>query len=145
MGSVYILERTSSIRCKPDQIFRILTDVSHWNTWTKSIIDIVIVKGARLEIGSKIKVRQPKLSPAIWTVTEISKNKCIVWEKKSFGLNMTANHLIEESPDISTVKLQVIYSGFLAPVIHKMTSRLTETYLTMEITGLKEKCENALS
>jgi hypothetical protein len=145
MGRAYTLERTASIRCKSDKIFRILIDVSHWNMWTKSIQDIVILKGAGFEIGSKIKVRQPKLSPAIWTVTEILENKCIAWEKKSFGLKMTANHLIESSSGISTVKLQVIYSGFLAPVIHKLTAHLTETYLTMEITGLKEKCESVLS
>jgi hypothetical protein len=144
MGREYILEQTASIRCKPDQIFRILIDVSHWNTWTKSIIDIIILKHTDFDIGSKIKVLQPKLFPAIWTVTEISENKCIAWEKKSFGLKMTANHLIEELPEISTVKLQVIYSGFLAPVIYKLTSQLTETYLTMEITGLKARCEDGV-
>lgn len=66
----------------------------------------------------------------------------MVWVKKSFGLKMTANHFLQSSGEGTLVKLQIIYQGLLARFFYRFTSSLTDTYLAMEISGLKEKCEN---
>jgi hypothetical protein len=130
------------INARPEHIFAELTKLSQWNQWTKSIISISFVNNDEIKVGAKIKVLQPKLLPAIWTITEISENKSLVWEKKSFGLKMTANHFIQDSNEGAIVKLQIIYQGFLAKLFYRLTSSLTESYLTMEIAGLKKRCEN---
>jgi hypothetical protein len=138
----YCLEKASLIHSTPEHIFSVLMKLGQWNQWTKSIISISFVNNDSFKVGAKIKVLQPKLSPAVWTITEISENKSLVWEKKSLGLKMTANHFIQESTEGPIVKLQIIYQGFLATVFYKLTASLTESYLTMEIAGLKKRCEN---
>jgi hypothetical protein len=141
MNNKYFVEKTSVIRAQPEHIFKVLTDIEQWNQWTKSIIDISFVGSGGLKVGAKIKVLQPQLPPAVWTITEISKNKSLTWEKRSFGLKMIANHIIEESNKETIVKLQIIYQGFMARFFYKLSSALTKRYMTMEITGLKERCE----
>ena len=138
----YSLERASLINSSPEHIFSVLAQLDQWNQWTKSIISISFVNNDYFKVGTKIKVLQPKLSPAVWTITEISENKSLVWEKKSLGLKMTANHLIQESNEGTIVKLQIIYQGFLATLFYKLTASLTESFLTMEIAGLKKRCED---
>jgi len=138
----YCLERSSLINSSPEHIFSVLAQLGQWNQWTKSIISISFVNNDHFKVGAKIKVLQPKLSPAVWTITEISENKSLVWEKQSLGLKMTANHLIQESNEGTIVKLQIIYQGFLATLFYKLTASLTESYLTMEIAGLKKRCED---
>jgi hypothetical protein len=142
MEKTYCLERASLINSTPDHIFSVLKQLDKWNQWTKSIISISFVNNDIIKVGAKIKVRQPKLSPAVWTITEILENKTLVWEKKSLGLKMTANHFIQESTEGPVVKLQIIYQGFLATLFYRLTASLTESYLTMEIAGLKKRCEN---
>jgi hypothetical protein len=137
----YYVEKASQINSRPEHIFTVLKELSQWNQWTKSIIAISFLKNDRFKTGAKIKVLQPKLLPAIWTITEISENKSMVWKKKSTGLKMTANHFIQDFGEGSIVKLQIIYQGFLAMFFYRLTSSLTDTYLTMEIAGLKKKCE----
>jgi len=137
----YCVEKTSVISSSPEQIFKVLADVIHWNQWTKSVLDISFVEHDTLKVGAKIKVLQAKLPPAIWTITEISENKSLTWEKRSFGLRMIANHTIQESNEGAFVKLQIIYQRFMARFFYKLSSVLTNKYMTMEITGLKQKCE----
>jgi len=139
----YCLERSSLINSSPEEIFYVLAQLGQWNQWTKSIISISFVNNDYFKVGTKIKVLQPKLSPAVWTITEITENKSLVWEKKSLGLKMTANHLIQESNEGPIVKLQIIYQGFLATLFYKLTASLTKSYLTMEIAGLKKRCEDS--
>jgi hypothetical protein len=141
MDSKYCIEKTALIKSQPEHIFRVLTDLNHWNQWTPSIIGISFVGKDTFAVGTRIKVLQPKLPPAVWTITEISENKLLVWKKKSFALKVTANHIIQDSHDGAIVKLQIIHQGFLANLAYKLSSTLTDKYLTMEITGLKERCE----
>lgn len=141
MNNKLVIEKTGFISSSPEHIFKVLSEVKKWNQWTKSIIDIAFAGAEELKVGAKIKVRQPKLPPAVWTVTEFSKNKSLAWEKRSFGLKMTANHIIHGNNDGAIVKLQIIYQGFLAGLFYKLTSALTDEYMSMEISGLKKKCE----
>ncbi len=63
-----------------------------------------------------------------------------MWQKKSFGLKMIANHAIEDSSEGIIVKLQIIYQGILAGLFYKLSSTVTDKYLTMEVLGLKKRC-----
>jgi len=85
MNNKFYIEKTGFINSQPEQIFKVLTDIKNWNQWTKSIIGIAFVDTDEFKTGVKIKVRQPKLLPAVWTITEISKNKSLSWEKNPLG------------------------------------------------------------
>ena len=54
---------------------------------------------------------------------------------------MTVKHIIEPKNDSTFVGLLTVYEGILAGLIYKMTSGLTNQYMTREIEGLKKEAE----
>lgn len=141
MSKEYVIEESSLVLSSPNTVFKILSDVTRWKEWTESVSNITFVGSNEFKPGAKLKIVQPKLLPAIWTITEISDGESITWEKKSLGLKIVANHILIETDNNTIVKLQIIYSGFFARISYKLSSELTQRYLIKELLGLKEKCE----
>jgi hypothetical protein len=137
----YVVEKMLVFNARPNDIFKVLMDVEQWNRWTPSITQILILNCDRPEIGAKIKVLQPKLPPAIWIVTEMLPDESLTWEKKSFGLLMRLEHVITTCNKMTNVTIRTIYKGPLAGLFFMITHSLTDRYMTMEIEGLKLKCE----
>jgi hypothetical protein len=137
----YFIEKTSVITARPRDIFNVLLELGRWNRWTKSITEMSILNNDQPIQGARIKVLQPKLPPAIWTITEIDRDKALIWEKKSFGLRMLSEHLILNGADETSVTIRITYEGPLAGLFYRFTRNLTDRYMTMEINGLKGECE----
>jgi hypothetical protein len=141
MKSRFCVEKTSMITARPRDIFNVLIDLGRWSTWTKSITEMSILKNDQPGPGVKIKVLQPKLPPAIWTITALDPDKSLIWEKRSFGLRMLSEHFILGACNETKVTLRMSYEGPLGGLFYKLTQSLTDRYMTMEIDGLKRECE----
>jgi len=141
MNHKYCVSKTIIVNARAEIIFKILIDVRNWNLWTKSIKRIELLNKSNFETGTKIKIVQPKLLPITWEVTEIEKDRSFTWVSNSIGLKMTARHAIVQKEEGTFVELVTIYEGILSGLIYKMTSALTNEYMTMEINGLKEEAE----
>ncbi|HET6769258.1 MAG TPA: SRPBCC family protein [Chitinophagaceae bacterium] len=141
MSYKYRISKTMNVNARPEIIFKILTEVGKWTLWTKSVKSMTLLNKDIFEQGTKIKIVQPKLLPMTWKVTKMEKDKSFTWVASSFGLRITSKHIIEVKDDTTSVKLITIYEGILAGLIYKMTVKLTNNYMTMEIEGLKEAAE----
>ena len=139
----YWVEKTSVINALPGHIFKVLMDFGQWNQWTASIDEMSILNNDQPGAGARIKILQPKLPPAIWTITEILPDRSLTWEKRSFGLFMRSEHLVLTSNNGTRVTIRMTYQGRLAWLFYMLTRSLTDRYMTMEIHGLKRVCENS--
>jgi hypothetical protein len=137
----YLVEKTSVINALPGDIFKVLMDFGQWNQWTASITGMSILNNDRPGTGARIKVLQPKLPPAIWTITESLPDRSLTWEKRSFGLFMLSEHLLVTGNNGTSVIIRMTYKGPLAGLFYMLTRSLTDRYMTMEIDGLKRECE----
>ena len=143
MKKQYSVEKTLAINARPSDIFNVLTHLEQWNQWTQSISEMSILNEVVPGLGARVKVLQPKLPPAIWTITEIKQDKSFTWEKESVGLKMISEHLILSVANETSVTIRMTYEGFLANLFYKLTHSLTDRYMTMEINGLKKECEKS--
>lgn len=100
--------------------------------------------GGPFAVGCRAQVRQPKLRPAVWQVTEFEDKRNFTWTARSAGLCMTAGHLIEPHGAASRVVLSFELSGFLAPVVLLLYGGLIERYATTESQGLRKRCASVL-
>lgn len=141
MGKKYSISKNILINAKPEHIFRVLADIENWSSWTSSVKKIMIINDMKFNKGAKVKVVQPKLLSAVWEITEIEKDRYFTMEKRYVGLKMIAKHILEPKNNTTSVELVMIYEGVLAKLFFSLTSSLTSQYLTMEINGLKHKCE----
>jgi uncharacterized protein YndB with AHSA1/START domain len=134
--------RTSiDINASPARVWSIMSDVERWHEWTASITSIQKTEPGELRVGSGATVRQPKLPPARWRVTQLAPNRGFTWVSTGLGLLVTGRHVIEATPSGTRVTLAVEYSGALGSVLAWLTGGLNDRYIALEAAGLKRRSE----
>ena len=132
-----------TIAAAPARVWAIMTDVVHWPEWTASIRSVEHLDAEPLRVGSRVRIEQPKLRPAVWTVTDWQPQRSFTWESKNPGIAAVGLHAVEAVAEGSRVTLTVRFDGWLAPLIALLAGGLTRTYIAMEAAGLKARCEAA--
>lgn len=130
---------TISIDAPPKRVWAVMADVERWHEWTASVTSIHKQDAAPLAVGSRALVRQPKLPPAMWTVTEWEEGKQFTWQTSSPGMKITAKHAVQSSAEGSLATLSLQYEGILGGIIAWLYRGLTERYLQLEANGLKQR------
>jgi Polyketide cyclase / dehydrase and lipid transport len=128
------------IKARPDRVLAVLRDVERWPEWTATMTTVQRLDTAPFAVGSKARVRQPKLPPAIWQVTELD-DRGFTWITRSPGVLLTAGHLVEPADSGSKVTLSLRFSGFLAPLAARLYRKLIQQYLATEAEGLRKRSE----
>ena len=138
-------EITISIRidASPKRVWQVLVDFDRWVEWTESIRKIEVLDAGPPSVGSRFRIVQPRLRPAVWAVTEWKPEKSFTWELRSPGIHVTAEHVIEAMQSGCEVTLRVRYGGLLASVVAALAGKLTAQYMALEAAGLKQRSETA--
>ena len=129
------------INAAPDAVLAVMSDVERWPEWTASVTSITRLDSGPFAIGSRARIRQPKLPPALWTVSAIEPGRSFTWISKGPGILVTAHHSIDPRAGGSRVTLSIRYEGLFAKLVAWMTKDINERYLAMEANGLKARCE----
>jgi len=133
---------TIGIQAPPDRVWAVVCDVERWPEWTSSVTNLQRLDPGPLAVGSRARILQPKLRPAVWQVTELDEaRKSFVWVSRNPGVRVTAWHLVETDGAGSKATLSLEFSGLLGPLIGCLYRRLNEQYLATEAKGLKQRCE----
>ena len=131
-----------SIDAPGESVWRVLAAVVAWPEWLPTVNSVQPLDGSQLKVGFRFVVRQPKLRPATWIVTELEPLRRFVWQARSPGLLMVAEHTVEEHPPgKSRVILRFSFNGLLGPPIGRLFRPVTERYLSQEAASLKRKIE----
>jgi len=131
-----------NIDAPPEKIFALLCDVERWPEWTPTMTSVQRLDQGPLTVGSSAQIRQPKLRPAIWKVTELEDKRNFTWVARSPGLRMKAGHLVERQGAGSRVQLSFELSGLMARVVSRLYGGLIEQYVTTESQKLKARSES---
>jgi uncharacterized membrane protein len=135
--------KTVNIDAPPQKVFAVLCDVERWPEWTPTMSRVQRLDKGPFSVGSRAEVRQPKLRPAVWQVTQLEENRDFTWATGSAGLRMKAGHLIEASGSGgSRVALSFEMSGLIAPLVSRLYGSLIEEYIATESQGLKKRSES---
>jgi uncharacterized membrane protein len=133
--------KTVDIDAPPEKVFAVLCDVERWPEWTPTMSRVQRLDKGPLAVGSSAQVRQPKLRPAVWQVTEFEDNRNFTWTTRSPGLRMKAGHLVEPRGGSSRVALSFEITGLIAPLVSRLYGSLIEQYVATEAQGLKKRSE----
>lgn len=128
------------IHAAPDRVLAILSDVERWPEWTSTTTSIRRLDAGPFRVGSRARVLQPKLKPAVWRVTELDDTH-FMWITSGPGIRMTARHDIASTAAGSRVTLSLEFSGFFAWLAVRVAGELTERYIAIEAEGLKKRSE----
>jgi uncharacterized membrane protein len=135
------ISTTIHIEAPRDRVWAVVRDVEHWFEWTSTIISVRPLDPGPLAVGSRAIVRQPKLLPAQWQITELEEGRSFSWITRAPGVLVTARHSIEDAAGGSRATLALDFSGPLGPLCALLTRGLNERYLALEARGLKKRVE----
>lgn len=134
-----------SIAAPGEDVWRVLAAVDAWPEWLPTVESVQGLDGSPLKVGFRYTVLQPKLRPATWIVTELDPPRRFVWQARSPGLLMVAEHTVQESlSGNSHVTLRFSFSGMLGAPIGWIFRSVTERYLSQEAAALKHRVEGKL-
>jgi hypothetical protein len=90
-----------------------------------------------LAVGATARIRQPKLPPTTWTVTEVVPGRSFTWESRAPGSVAVGEHEITPTGEGSCeVRLMLDQNGPLGNVVGLAYRRLTKRYVQIESEGL---------
>lgn len=136
-------EASIRIEAPPQQVWEIYSDVERWPEWTASVTSVERLDSGPFGLGSRARVRQPKLPTTVWTVTELVDGSHFLWEAKGPGVTTVGGHLVEADGDGTRATARLDQHGPGGAVIGWLTAALTRRYLKMEVHGLKARAESA--
>lgn len=135
--------KSIDIAVPPERVFDVMLDVVRWHEWTPSIRRIRRFGNGPLAVGSRAVVFQPKLPPALWTVTDVQPGRSFTWVSRAPGLLVTGVHEAVPIAGGTRATVGVDIAGLFAGPWARLTRAITERYLGFEAEGLKARCEGA--
>ena len=133
---------TTDIAAPAARVWEVMSDVDRWHEWTPSIAAIKRLGDEPLAVGTRAIVRQPKLPPALWKVTQIEPGASFTWVSRAPGLRVVGTHRVEPTATGSRATLSLELHGVVGGFFGWLTKGITERYIGFEATGLKARSEN---
>ena len=135
---------TRDIAASPARVWAVMTDIERWPEWTASMTRVERLQPGPLGVGSRVRVKQPKLALADFQITAWQPGREFDWVTKSLGVTAVARHRIEAAGDGARATLSVEFSGWPAGLVVWWFGDLTQRYVAMEADGLKRRSEDGL-
>lgn len=137
------LQHAVTIAAPPEQVWAVIVDVERRPERIPTVEAVQRLDAGPLAVGSRTRLRQPKLPTAVWTVTELADGSSYTWESTSPGVTVTATHIVEPHPDGSRLTLGVTVSGPMSVVGWVLTRSLTKRYVETEADSVKRAAETS--
>jgi uncharacterized membrane protein len=132
-----------TINASQGTVWKILSDVAHWHEWTPTVTSVEVLNTPELKLNDRYKVIQPKLQPAVWTVTILTPPSNFTWESKTPGMHMVAEHVLtSKGANQTEVTLTFAFHGWLGKLVGKIYGKMTADYIQTEAQSLKKRVEN---
>jgi uncharacterized membrane protein len=128
---------TATVGAPPAAVYRLFIDVERWPELTPSTRSVRRLDSGPIRVGSEAIVRQPRLPPARWRVTEMEPDRSFVWETRGGGVTTVGEHRVEPDGPGSTITITLRTDGPLAGVIDLLMGRLARRHVDLELEGFR--------
>ena len=130
------------INASTERTWAILRDAERWPEWTPTVTGVELLDPGPLRVGTRAMIRQPKLPPALFEVTELDEGRSFTWVTGNAFVKVAARHSVEPIATGSRLELSLRFSGAMGAVAGWLTRKLNRSYLEIEANGLKARAES---
>jgi carbon monoxide dehydrogenase subunit G len=135
-------ETSIDIDAPPGRVWNVLTDLDAWPQRIETVDSVELLTPAPLAMGSRARLRQPKLPEGIWEVTAWDPPNAFEWTQKGGGVTSVAGHRVEALDEgRARLTLTLDLRGLLIPIFGRLYRDLTNRYMALEAAGLKRASE----
>ena len=140
-----LFETTRHIDAPTQPVWEVLFDVARWPEWTPTIDKIEHLDRGPFLVGSRARVRQPRLPSAVWEVTEVLDGRSFTWEAKGPGMKTIGRHEVVPDAGGSKLTLSIEQTGPMGAVAAVIWRRLTQRYIELEAESLDQRVTRTLA
>ena len=133
-----------TIHAPIDMVWGQMIDIDGWPRWTPSVMQATRLDEGPLPVGAQARLVQPKMRPAVWTVTALDEARSLSWVSMQPGVEIVATHDLRPVPEGSAVKLTIDFQGLLAPYLPFFFGKQSAAYMRQEAEGLKAVVERGM-
>src|SRR5215207_7010074 len=113
-----------TVRAPVADVARVLQAVERWPSWHPAVSSVERRGSGPLTVGERVRVKQPRLPAATWTVTALD-GSGFTWVSSSPGMRSTGDHWARDAGGgRASVTLTLTLSGPLARLTALVYSRL---------------------
>lgn len=141
----YVYDEAITVQAPAALVWSVLYDVQRWPTWLPTVRSVSLLDAAPLQVGSRVRIAQPRLSPMTWTVDRLVPGQSFSWTVRGPGMHGRADHRVEPTADGCRVTLQIVQAGRLARLARLLYGGLTQRYMRIEAEELKRHTERLAS
>lgn len=134
-------EHAVVVAASAETVWKVLVDVTSWPELTASMTSVEQLDPGPLAVGTRVRIKQPKLPVTEWVVTECVEGQRFVWESTNGGVKTRSVHSVVQAVGSATLRLEIEQSGLLSPVVGMLFGPTTHRYLDMEARGIKARAE----
>jgi len=136
------------IEASPEVVWAANEDVERWPELSASMERVERLEDGELRLGSRARIKQPRMPSAVWVVAELERGVSFRWESRSFGMQMAAVHELASAQTLegggsggTTLTLIVEMSGLMARVAWPVARVMARRSMEFEAAGFKAYCE----
>ena len=89
-----MFETSIDIRAGVDDVWAVLVDVERWPQWTASVSEVRLLGDGPLAVGTRVRIRQPRLPTTVWEVIALEQGRGFTWKAVAPGVVTVADHRV---------------------------------------------------
>jgi carbon monoxide dehydrogenase subunit G len=137
-------EKSIEIDASQQRVWEVLSDLEAWPRRIETVDTVELLTPAPLTKGSRVRLKQPKLSEGTWDITVWDAPASFEWTQREGGITIVAAHRVEAVGDgRARLTLTIDMRGLLVPVFGRFYKGLTNDYMNLEAEGMKRAAETA--
>jgi carbon monoxide dehydrogenase subunit G len=125
-------EETTVVDAPIEQVWRLTTDIQDWAAFLPTVQRLERLDTGELRVGSSARIKQPRQSTAVWTVTCIDPAREFSWETSRMGVRMIGRHLLEATGAGTRMTLVLETSGAGAGLLTALFGGMMRSSLRRE-------------
>jgi len=135
------IEQTVEVAAPPVRVWDTTVDIPRWPEWNPTVERVEVLTPGPMRVGWSARLKQPGNQPGTWTVTRLDEPGLYVWETRTLGLVVTAEHALRPTPAGTHVTLSIDVEGPTRFLLGWVVARVSRKFLPMEAAALKRECE----
>ncbi len=137
-------EKSIETDASQERVWDVLSELEAWPQRIETVDTVELLTPAPVTKGSRVRLKQLKLSEGTWDITVWDAPSYFEWMQKTGGITSVAGHRVEALGEgRARLTLTLDMRGFLSPVIALFYRGLTNRYMNLEAEGMKRAAETA--
>lgn len=137
-------ETSIEIEAPQHRVWAVLADLEAWPRRIETVDVLELLTVAPIAVGSRVRLKQPKLPEGTWEVTAWDAPTWFEWRQKAGGVTSVAGHRVTAlSQGRSGLALSLEMRGLLVPLIGRLSKKLIDRYMITEAQGIRWAAESS--